>query len=112
MDRVVVVLVVLQSEVPTIQKVQKVHQGFQRGQVDKVVDILDVRQVDALCFRNRCRTSRCLLRCRRRSSCRSVVTVPTEKIDNIRQLQFSYEVVDVQLSRNDDCGKFRRREHH
>ena len=44
---------------------------------------------------------------RRRSSCRSVETVPTieniEKIVEVHQLQFSYQVVNVRLSRNDEC---------
>ena len=42
MDMVIVVHVVLQSEVPMIQKVQKLIEVFHGHQVDWIVDILDV----------------------------------------------------------------------
>ena len=68
-----------------------------------------------MCFRKRCRTSRSLSRYRRHSSCRRVERVPTiEKNDinvEVHQLQFSYQVVDVQLSRNDERLQFRSGEH-
>ena len=31
------------------------------------------------------------------------IIVKVEKIVEVQQLQFSYQVVDVQLSRNDEC---------
>ena len=34
-----------------------------------------------------------------------------EKKIEVHQLQFSYQVVDVQLSRNDECLKFRSEAH-
>ena len=45
----------------------------------------------------------------------SVETVPiidkVEKIVEVHQLQFSYQVVDVQLSRNEEGPKFRSEAH-
>ena len=35
-----------------------------------------------------------------------------EKISEVHQLQFSYQVVDVQLSRNAECLQFRSGQHH